>query len=321
MKNLFLDSNIWLSLYHFSNDDLEQFMKLKKQIGKTIKLFIPMQTHDEVYRNRDAKVLDSLKRFREFTISFPTFTKSYRVYKDFYKQYMELKAVHTKWLKKIETDIRELTLPADKAIKDFFTEETLYPCDDTVIKKGKQRYDIGNPPGKDGKYGDAINWECLLENIPDGEDLYFISNDKDYSSPINDDQFNLFLRDEWMKKKHSNIIFYKSLVGFLKEHMQDITLQVEQEKDQLIMNLLLSRSFLETHHLIERLKEFSEWNDGQIDDLIRAAIDNSQVNWIIADDDVFEFYKNLMSIANRDDCFTQKVNDMLKEAEESRNAQ
>ena len=29
MKYLFLDSNIWLSLYHFSSDDLEQFAKLK----------------------------------------------------------------------------------------------------------------------------------------------------------------------------------------------------------------------------------------------------------------------------------------------------
>ena len=33
-----------------------------------------------------------------------------------------------------------------------------------------------NPPGKDNKYGDAINWECLLYNVPNEEDLYFIRN-------------------------------------------------------------------------------------------------------------------------------------------------
>ena len=31
MKNLFIDTNIWLSLYHFTNDDLTQFQKLGKR--------------------------------------------------------------------------------------------------------------------------------------------------------------------------------------------------------------------------------------------------------------------------------------------------
>ena len=43
MKNLFIDSNIWLSLYHFTNDDLVQFGKLKELNGTDIKLFVPQQ--------------------------------------------------------------------------------------------------------------------------------------------------------------------------------------------------------------------------------------------------------------------------------------
>ena len=37
MKNLFIDSNIWLSLYHFTNDDLAQFSKLKDMVNKSIR--------------------------------------------------------------------------------------------------------------------------------------------------------------------------------------------------------------------------------------------------------------------------------------------
>ena len=51
MKYLFIDSNIWLSIYHFTNDDLEQFKKLKDLINRDIKLFIPLQVYDEVIRN------------------------------------------------------------------------------------------------------------------------------------------------------------------------------------------------------------------------------------------------------------------------------
>lgn len=320
MKNLYLDSNIWLSLYHFSHDDLEQFMKLKKQLGKTIKLFIPMQTHDEVYRNRDAKILDSLKKFKELSLNFPTFTKSYPEYKSFTQHFLELKNAHRDWLTKIENDIRDLSLPADRAINDFFTADALFACDKEIVDAGKQRYDIGNPPGKDGKYGDAINWECLLRIIPNGEDLYFISNDKDYASPINENQFNLFLRNEWMQKKQSRIVFYKSLDGFLKEHMKDITLQADQEKDELITELLFSGSFRKTHSVVNQLAEYTEWSEGQLDDLLRAALDNNQVGWIIGDDDVYEFYSNLMSCLNQKDPVVQKLAEILKEAAESKNS-
>ena len=77
MKNLFIDSNIWLSLYHFTNDDLVQFGKLKELIGKDIKLLIPHQVHDEIYRNREAKLKDAFKSFEIKSIQYPAFCKEY----------------------------------------------------------------------------------------------------------------------------------------------------------------------------------------------------------------------------------------------------
>ena len=63
MMNLFLDSNIWLSLYHFTNDDLEQFEKLKDMVNKSIRLFVPQQVYREIVRNRESKLKDALKCF------------------------------------------------------------------------------------------------------------------------------------------------------------------------------------------------------------------------------------------------------------------
>ena len=64
-KNLFIDANIWLSLFHFSNDDLEQFSKLRDLIGAGIVLYIPEQISHEVYRNRENKLKDALEKFEK----------------------------------------------------------------------------------------------------------------------------------------------------------------------------------------------------------------------------------------------------------------
>ena len=74
MMNLFIDSNIWLSLYHFTNDDLEQFAKLKDMINKSIRLFVPQQVYSEISRNREAKLKETLKLFDAKDVQFPAFS-------------------------------------------------------------------------------------------------------------------------------------------------------------------------------------------------------------------------------------------------------
>ena len=164
-----------------------------------------------------------------------------------------------------------------------------------MIHAAEIRYRAGNPPGKDNKLGDAINWECLMATVPNGEDLFFISADRDYSSVIDDSKFNLFLREEWHQNKGSNIIFFKSLVSFLKAHFKDIQLQAEQEKDDLIIALSQSRCFATTHAVIKQLSAYSDWSKRQIEDLFSAAIGNYQVLWILTDEDVAGFYNELLS--------------------------
>lgn len=294
MKNLFIDSNIWLSLYHFSSDDLEQFGKLKELIGTDIRLFITQQVSDEVRRNREAKLSDAFKSFEVKPIKFPVFCKEYDQYSAFNKDYKDIQRRYKEWMEEINGDIQRHSLPADKTIREFFELAGLIDCE-AVVHKAYIRYLGGNPPGKDNRYGDAINWECLLQAISNGEDLYFISADKDYCSQINSDMLNPFLLHEWESKKQSHIFFYKSLVTFLNEHFTNIKLRREQMKQDLINSLRASANFQRTHIIIAQMSKESGWNESQIEEICEIAENNSQVSWILADDDVFEFYKQLLS--------------------------
>ncbi len=309
MKNLFIDSNIWLSLYHFTNDDLVQFSKLKELNGKSIKIFIPQQVYDEVNRNREAKLKDALRAFEVQTIKIPVFCKEYEEYTNFNNDYTGLLRRQKEWKRKINTDIQNKNLPADKTIYSFFDVSDLLECN-LVIERAYMRYRIGNPPGKDNKYGDAINWECLLDTVPNGEDLYLISSDKDYRSEIFEDKINPFLENEWKSKKKSNIFFYKNLVSFLNEHFKDIKLEAEQEKQNLITRLNESYNFECTHGIIAMLGQYTGWTEEQIEDICKAAEDNAQVRWIIKDTDVFNFYCNMLSQVKYEklsDCATKRV--------------
>lgn len=297
MKNLFIDTNIWLSLYHFTKDDLYQFEKLKDRIGKSINLIITKQVHDEIIRNRENKIMSAIKEFEVKAPVYPAFTKGYDEFNTFKKEMENIKKSHKKWKEKIEDDIANNNLPADKTISEFFDDYDLIPCDD-VVDLAYNRYRIGNPPGKDNKYGDAINWEALLKNIPDYEDIVIISADKDYSSVIDSKRINPFLEKERKSKKNGNIKLYTNLVDFLSEH--DIVLETENKKGKLINELKVSPNFISTHCIIAMLKEYSGWTEAQIEELCKCVYENSQVGWILDDDDVSQFYFDLLDDSNID---------------------
>lgn len=309
MKNVFIDTNIWLSLYHFTNDDLFQFEKFKDMIGKSINLIVPKQVYDEITRNRETKIMDALKNFELKIPKYPAFCKGYD---DFEQLQNELTAIEKKFStfkQKIESDITDEKLPADKTLSSFFSIIELIPCDD-YVERAYNRYRIGNPPGKDNKYGDAVNWECLLSNVPNGEDLYFISADKDYRSLLHHENMNPFLVKEWENKKQSKIYFYSTLVNFLNAHIKDIQLQAEEDKQKQIEKLYNSSSFYTTHGIIASLKDYSKWTDQQIERLCSALIDNRQVQWIIDDPDVFDFYQTILSSVSHE----KLANSLIKRA-------
>lgn len=294
MTNLFIDSNIWLSLYNFTNDDLEQFSKLKNLIDRSIKLYIPVQVRDEVARNREHKLKQTFTNFCVKSLSYPAFCMKYDEYESFHKEYNDIYSKFESWKIKIDNDVKNRTLPADEIIANFFEANKLIPCEG-FVNLAYTRYRIGNPPGKENSFGDAIIWECLLQYVPDGEDLCFISSDNDFSSVLNKDELNPFLQEEWQEKKKSKIIFYKNLVPFLSEHIKDIELKSEQEKQKLVFNLQNSINYRHTHEYIDKLNKYHDWDDDQIEKICLAAINNRQVGDLLNGDDVHDFFLKLLS--------------------------
>ena len=293
MKNLFIDTNVWLSLYHFSKNDLDKFLELHEFIGSEIKLYLTEQVYDEITRNRENKIKSAMNSFENFNLTFPSFVKEYPEYEPFKRAFDSLKDEHKVWLKKIEKEIIEETTQVDKVIKKFWEGEFI-KREPELVEKAKLRYNMGNPPGKDNKYGDAINWEILLKEIPLREDLYFITEDRDFASPLDDTEFLPFLQKEWNEKKQSKVIFFKNLDEFLRRYYNEQALVTENYKNDLIKALENSVSFALTHSIIESLRQYSDFTDQQCEKLFSIANTNNQVNWILSDGDVRAFYEVLL---------------------------
>lgn len=295
MINLFLDSHIWLDLYSFSNDDLNQFSKLHDMIGSDLRVFLTQQVKDEIDRNRDNKINEAMTSFSKVNIQFPNLCKGYEQYKSLETIYKSFKTKRNELMRLVMSDIEKRELHADKVIARIFSKIDIIDISEKIIHSSVLRYKLGNPPGKENSYGDAINWESLLEFVPDKEDLFFISYDRDFRSPLADKKINSFLQKEWNEKKKSEIFFYTSLTMFLNEHIKDISLKAENIKNSLIEELRKSGSFAATHSIVKRLNEYESWTEDQCLYLFEAAESNNQVYGIIQDDDLKDFYTRLYS--------------------------
>ncbi|MDP2896836.1 MAG: hypothetical protein Q8Q12_09805, partial [bacterium] len=185
------------------------------------------------------------------------------------------------------------SLKADEVIEELFNKSQVIETSEDVIERARFRMSVGNPPGKDRSLGDAINWEGLLETVPIGEDLYLIADDRDYFSSLDENRPKEFLLREWTKKKKSQVLFYRRLSPFFKEHYPDIKLASELEKELLVRKFVTSGAFVTTHDAVGKLAKFEDFSESQANEMAEAALTNTQINWIIRDPDVFAFLSKL----------------------------
>lgn len=295
--NIFIDTNVFLSFYHFTSDDLEELNKLGVLLAQgKARLFLPDQVVQEFRRNRENKIADALKKLRsqKLGFQFPQFCKNFPEYDNLRQLQRSYGNVHATLVEKVTEDITSQSLKADSVITGLFDLATRIPIDEEIVERANRRLAMGNPPGKDGSLGDALNWEALVTTIEDGENINFITDDKDFSSPLDANTFSGFLLEEWAETKNSSLLFYKSLSTFFKEHFPEISLASEYEKDLLIRHLANSESFSETHAIIAKLRKYSDFTMTQINAIVEAAISNAQVNWIIEDWDVEAFFRDVV---------------------------
>jgi predicted nucleic acid-binding protein len=295
---LFIDTNILLSFYALNQEDLAELHKLIETIDKQqITLLLTDQVVDEFNRNREQRIDGAIKSLRTQTFNpqFPQLCEDYPeidILREALKHYEQ---AHGSLTKKILADIKTKTLTADRIIQSLFSLGKKFVPTPTTLDRARLRMGIGNPPGKNNSLGDAINWECLLDQVSEREDLYFVTGDKDYCSPLNDDEFSEFLLTEWYNKKQTKIYFYKRLSSFCKEQFPEITLATVRDKEFLIRDLVNSHSIANTQVAIAKLSYYSEFTAAQVNTIVSAAIANRHVLWSIEDDLVRSFLSSVVA--------------------------
>lgn len=295
--NLYIDANIFLDFYHLSGGDIEELKKLVALIEEgEIVLFTCKQLQEEVRRNRDAKISDAIKEFQKasFKVNFPAFCKHYLEYAEIQEALKLANSKHSQLLTKSTNDIKAENLNADALISDLFSKSKDIPYSNSIFNNSISRFRLGNPPGKKKvTMGDEVNWESLIEGVPNHEELHFVSGDGDYASSISPEELNTFLKSEWQQKKNSEICFYKSITDFFKKKFPDIKLASDIKVNKLIEKLAASGSFAMTHVVISELSKQAQFSKIQVEELINILDLNTQVSWIIGDPDVKDFYRSI----------------------------
>lgn len=293
IMHVFVDTNVLLSFYHFTKDDLDSLHEVfVSHQCQTVTMHVTDQVRDEFLRNRESKVLDALKRFRAVSVSLesPAFMQSYPQFSQLEKASKAFRKHHKKLLDAVMPDIITKKLPADLLINNMFDESELVETTKGAFALAKRRVGVGNPPGKGSSLGDAINWEMLLDNVPEKQDLYIISNDGDFYSEIESHRANPFLLDEWKRRKKSTLHCYRALSDFLKDHFDGVTLSLDPEKAAAIDALARSGSFAYTHQLVTELAAFSFFSLTETRAILDAAVSNSQFGGIVGDSDVRQLF-------------------------------
>ena len=294
--HVFIDTNILLSFFHYSRDELDALNNVfaSHEHGSAT-VHLTEQVVDEFHRNREVKIKDALKRFKDIKLSaqMPSFLKGYEEYAEIRQLSTDLQQKQKSILDKVNEDISAKNLVADRLIEDIFERSDVINTTFDLFNAASMRMAIGNPPGKNSSIGDAINWLLLINAVPEGEDLHIISADGDFYSTLNDQQCHPFLCDEWRKKKRSDLFAYRTLSDFMKEHFDGVAFSFDKNKEALIDDLADSGSFAMTHGLVAKLEEYSYFSIKEVGRILSAAEDNGQFGGIISDDDVSDFLNRI----------------------------
>ena len=296
---VFVDTNVLLNLYHLSGPDLDEVEKiLKLEQNGQIELLLPQQVADEFWRNRERVIRDALDTFAKTKAQafLPNIVRVNSKSGELKKAVDLVNSLAKALRQETEQAIQDQKLAADKLVESLL--EKCKPVAPQVIQRAQIRKQLGNPPGKADSLGDAVNWEWLLSKAEDWDDLIIISADGDFESELTPSEPKEFLKREWKKATTiGNLSLYKGLPEFLKAHFPDIKLSGEIDKLTAIERFEKSLSFAATHLAIERLNQFDDFNDNEIERLARAYDKNGQIFTIFGDYDVTAFAKKLLSLA------------------------
>lgn len=78
------------------------------------------------------------------------------------------------------------------------------------------------------------------------------------------------------------------------EGLVDKEARARNERMELLASLDNSGSFMNTHSVVYRMNKRDDWEDNEYKEMCRIAYSNFQVSYILKDEDIAEFYKNVI---------------------------
>lgn len=310
--NVFIDTNVLFSFYNLLNERIEEVVNQIIFLNKNrrIKLWTTEQVKNEYIRNRDSVITQMIKTFRDekFNNQIPQIVKHTKKYQELSQVIKDYEQIKNSILSELETEISNSTLKADAITLELLKAANLIDTTPELLTIAKDRYDLGNPPGKNNSYGDALNWECLISSLPQSEDLHIVTDDSDYYSVLKNDAPNSFLSLEWSTKKKAKLHIYKRISQFISANFSEAKNIVDFEISLLIDDLRNSGCFQQTHNVINTLSEIIEFFAIQAEEILHVMLTNQQVKWIINDDDVSKLAHKLIEV-HRDNI--NKIDDKI----------
>lgn len=294
--HVFIDTNILLNFFHFTKDELDSLNDVfaSHEHGSAT-VHLTEQVCNEFRRNREARIKDALKKFKEtkFAPQFPSFMKGYDEYGQIRELSSNLRGLQKTILENVEADISAKDLVADRLIEQIFDSSEIVPVTNQIYGKASMRSALGNPPGKNDSIGDAVNWSLLLESVPDDQDVHVISEDGDFYSTLDDQKSHPFLVEEWERVKGARLFVYRTLSGFMAEHFDGVAFSFDKDKEVLIEALFDSGSFAETHDIVAKLENYRYFSAKEVVRVLDAVDANNQFGGIITDYDVSDFLNRI----------------------------
>lgn len=296
--HVFVDANVFLSFYAYSDDDLEKLKRVKGLIeAGTLILYEPDQVIDEIQRNRETKIAEAIAEFAKerLSVKLPILMGDMAAANNFRKSCRIAEQLRNSLINEAKSKAASQSLPADAVIKEILDSAVQHKIDDKIYLRALRRNRSGNPPGKGARIGDELNWGALLALCPNDIDLHILSKDGDYRSALDKTKPHGFLVAQWKEKKNGQLYLHNEIGPFLSSIDKAIKLATDEKKNGLIAKFVASPSFAHTHSLISELKPYMPlFNTEDVEKVVRAGIDNEQINWIKEDSDVADFYQSLL---------------------------
>lgn len=221
---LYIDTNTYLSFVS-PTSEIKSLEKLKKLIEKgDVELVLPSQAKSEFLRHFKERVSETKEKLRKLNTkySIPNELKDRKKEilndkeKDIIQRIDSLNSDLTKYRAEKIAGLKKHVEIVEKLLKDIFALATFLEYNDEIVLRAVIRYAKDFPPKKnDHKFGDAIIWETLKENIR-REDLVIVSTDPDFRG--NDKKKikpNKMLVSEWKKHTRGKLSVYIAVGQFV----------------------------------------------------------------------------------------------------------